>query len=566
MVIGSRHTCYDQVVMMDGWNVITGLGAYLGLRIDDRATSRIASHPYGKRFLEMVRSLAYGSLGRRYGPEEVETILGALENTDFNAVTTMGETGRPASLARNVFDRSIATTGNPYGEFEVVFQEFIGRFMHSLEGIMSILGLTRESISLENTGIQEYLVELKELPCRRLGELNFGDVHQMRTKALTTKHVESLLIKYQGRALSEETVRNVVEIISRVSGYPNYFKTMDSQQKLIEARPVLLALSEMQKYKGDEREKKALLSAMSMLLFNIFPTPKLLKFVAKFEPGPEDEMLYYDHCALMALNYTLLGRLKEAEDYNRLAYHVATDDEKRAYTHMLDSCIYINRRNYDEAINMLHRCVSLTRDKRIKAIAQFYMGIIYYELGDVDMALDCFKRCRPGVEDDIDRMHVCNNIGTCAMVKGDLKTAIRAFEKVDDMGRYMCSITSKALKSVAYGNLGIVHMSMLDYERALEYFKKALVLSRDTHNQRGIANQLGNIGLALKRKLDYAMALEYFKSTLNLSYTIGYPEGVAFAFDQVEQLMALQGLYDEADAYRKEVIKRNPGISKMLKK
>ncbi len=70
----------------------------------------------------------------------------------------------------------------------------------------------------------------------------------------------------------------------------------------------------------------------------------------------------------------------------------------------------------------------------------------------------------------------------------------------------------------------------------------------------------------MKRRLDFGSALEYFKSALNFSYSIEYPEGVSFAYDQVEQLMALQGSFEEAEAYRQEVIRRNPGISKMLKK
>jgi len=194
------------------------------------------------------------------------------------------------------------------------------------------------------------------------------------------------------------------------------------------------------------------------------------------------------------------------------------------------------------------------------------MGIIHYELDHIDDAIWCFKQARVGIDDDIDLMSVCNDLGTCAMVKGDLKAAIRAFEQADELGRLMGSSTAKFLRSVAYSNLGIVHMSMLDYLRATEYFKKALLLSRETHNKISIANQIGNIGLAQKRRLEFGSSLEYFKSALNFSYSIDYPEGVSFAYGQVEQLMALQGSFDEAEAYRQEVIRRNPGIAKMLKK
>jgi tetratricopeptide (TPR) repeat protein len=450
-------------------------------------------------------------------------------------------------------------------EFDTVFQDFIRRFRSTLGGILSIMGLAKESISLDNAGIKDYLIELKELPCRRLSGLSAGAIYLTRSKG-SSDYISALLKKYEGIALSRESCSGVIESINKVAGYSEYFSLMDSQKKLVEAKPVLLAISEIQQYHDNEPDKRDMLSALSMLLFNIFPTPKLLKFVAKFEPDPGNDLLSFDHSSLLALNYTLLGRLKEAAIYNERAFNFAADENRRAYTHMLGSCICISRHQYDEAINMLHRCISLTKDRRISAVSQFYMGIIHYELDQIDDAIWCFKRARVGIDDEIDLMSVCNDLGTCAMVKGELRSAVRAFEQVGEISRVMGSQTAKLLTSVAYGNLGIVHMSMLDYLRALEYFKKALILNRETHNKIGVANQLGNIGLALKRRLDFSSSLEYFKSALNFSYSIEYADGVSFAYGQVEQLMALQGSFDDAEAYRQEVIRRNPGISKMLKK
>ncbi len=553
-------------MVMDSWSIVKNLAVYLGLGIDDRMVSQLASSPGSERSLKLIRASAYDVFGGKYRPDEVKSIILAIVETDLRPFDENSPKERCALLSKSVYERSIAASGGPFMEFDTVFQDFIRRFRSTLGGIMSVLGLAHENISLDNTGIKDYLVELKELPCRRLGGLSAGPIYVTRPKESSTKYVVSLLKKYEGIAISSESCNGVIETINKVSGYSEYFKLMDSQKKLVESRPVLLAISELHRYHDNEADKRDMMSALSMLLFNIFPTPKLLKFIAKFEPDPGNDLLYFDHSALLALNYTLLGRLNEAAIYNERAYNSAIDEERRAYTHMLGSCICINRHQFEEAINMLHRCISLTKDRRITAVSQFYMGIIHYELGHIDDALWCFRQARVGIDDEIDLMSVCNDLGTCAMVKGDVKAAVRSFEQVDELGRLKGSNTAKFLTSVAYSNLGIVHMSMLDYQRAVEYFKKALVLNRETHNKIGVANQLGNIGLVLKRKQDIGSALEYFKSTLNFSYSIDYPEGVSFAYGQVEQLMALQGSFEEAEAYRQEVIKRNPGISKMLKK
>lgn len=565
-IIPGLHFALWQVITMDSWSVIKDLGIYLGLGIDDRMASRLASSPGNERFLKLISASAYNVFEGKYRPDEARSIVRAIVETDFRPLEESSLRERRASLSKSVYERSIAASGGSFMEFDALFQDLIRRFRSLLGGIMSVLGVANESISLDNAGIKDYLLELKELPCRRLGGLNAGVLFMMRSRASSSNHVVSLLKKYEGIALSSESCNGVIERINKVSGYSDYFKLMDPQKKLVEARPVLLAISELQQYHDNEADKRDMLSAMSILLFNIFPTPKLLKFVAKFEPNPGNDILYFDHSALLALNYTLLGRLNEATTYNERAFNSAADEERRAYTHILSSCICISRHQFDEAINMLHRCVSLTKDRRIIAISQFYMGIIHYELDHVDDAIWCFKQARVGMDDDIDLMSVCNDLGTCAMVKGDLNAAIKSFEQVGEIGRLMSSNTAKFLLSVAYSNLGIVHMSMLDYLRAIECFKKALVLDRETHNKIGIANQIGNIGLAQKRRMDFGSSLEYFKSALNFSYSIDYPEGVSFAYGQVEQLMALQGSFEEAEAYRQEVIRRNPGIARMLKK
>lgn len=551
---------------MDGWNIVKDLGIYLGLGIDDRIVLRLASGPDSERFLKLIKASAYDVFGEKYRPDQVVSIMHAIGETDLSSLGHVATGERVNTFSISVYERSIAASGGPYMEFNNVFQDFIRRFRSTLEGIMSVLGLVKESITLDNTGIKDYLVELKELPCKRLGGISAGAIYLTRSKASSSGYVSALLKKYEGIALSSESCKGVIETINKVASYSEYFKLMDSQKKLLESRPVLIAISEIQQYHDNEPDKRDMLSALSMLLFNIFPTPKLLKFVAKFEPDPGNDLLSFDHSSLLALNYTLLGRLNEAAVYNERAFSFAVDEERRAYTHMLGSCICISRHQFDEAINMLHRCISLTKDRRISAVSQFYMGIIQYELDHIDDAIWCFKQARVGIDDELDLMSVCNDLGTCALVKGDLKAAVRSFEQAGELGRHMGSQTAKFLTSVAYSNLGIVHMSMLDYLRAMEYFKKALVLNRETHNTIGVANQLGNIGLALKRRLDFSSSLEYFKSALNFSYSIDYPDGVTFAFRQVEQLMALQGSFDEAEAYRQDVIKRNPGISKMLKK
>jgi len=265
------------------------------------------------------------------------------------------------------------------------------------------------------------------------------------------------------------------------------------------------------------------------------------------------------------MNFMLAGRLDEASAHNKKALEHALDEEKRAYTHILECCIRLRRGETEEAVNALYGCSALIKDRRIKATILFYLGIIYYEMGNVPEALESFRLARAGLEDELDIMSACNDIGICAMRLGDLKAAAAEFENVERMGRHVSSNTAKSLLSIACGSLGIVHLSTSKYDRAAELFKEALRLSRDAHNKKGIADQLGNIGLALKAKHEYDTALVYFKSALNVSSAEGYLEGALFSFAQIEQLKALEGRYEEAEEFKQEMARRNPDIAKMLR-
>lgn len=534
------------------WESVKRLRAYLGPAIDDTLRA-----PPGS--LEIICK-SFQAFDNNYPAETCARIMGLIFGTDFSRLPRNDE--REAILARDIFRRlSPEGSDKEFLEFSIIFRRFTGWFKAAVDVTLSINGQGKEHNSLYS---KSFVAELKELPCRRLGELSFS--YRMHGYAAISRYVETLLSRYENIALSNEDRRRVVEIMNKVSGHPAYFKSMNASQKLVEARPILMAISELQLYPVKEPAKADLLSALGILLFNVFPAPRLLKFITRLEPSPENEALQYDYNAILAMNFMLTGRLDEAVAYNQKALKYAGDEEKRAYTHILDSCICLSKGETEEAVNALCRCSTLTKDRRMKATALFYLGIIYYESDNISGALESFQMSRVGLDDELDIMNACNNVGTCAMLLGDLKAAATEFENVEYVSRYMTSNTATQLKSVACGNLGLVYMQTAHYDHAIERFKEALKMDRDLHNKKSVANQLGNIGLALKAKGDYLAAMEYFKSALNVSSMEDYLEGALFSLAQVDQLMALEGRYDEAEAFRQEMARRNPGIARMLRR
>jgi len=71
--------------------------------------------------------------------------------------------------------------------------------------------------------------------------------------------------------------------------------------------------------------------------------------------------------------------------------------------------------------------------------------------------------------------------------------------------------------SAVLTNIGDVFLEQKDYEKAKEYYLKALKIDEETLNKNGIAVINGNIGIVYEEQKDYENALEYFYKSLTLN-------------------------------------------------
>jgi tetratricopeptide (TPR) repeat protein len=323
-------------------------------------------------------------------------------------------------------------------------------------------------------------------------------------------------------------------------------------------------ISSLRRTRRSDPRMADLQAILGMLLFNVFPSPAIVKYLTAHRPGSQNRFLQYEYNALLALNFLLMGKRAAAAVYCQRAYDAAPETDLKAYARMLEGCLALENRDYRGAAATLENALETADGRGIRSLVGFYLGIVRYEEGEIGRALNCFRDARISAEGEADAMAACNNMGTCYMVSGDLGRALRSFEEAIAMGTYSGRASVKLNRSVASGNSGIVYMSMREYELAREQFAKALRTSRETGNARGVADQLMNIGLAYKAMGEYAAAAHHFLSGLNYAYTIDYIEGVLYAREQISQVLALQGKHDEEDGIYRDIARRHPGIRKLL--
>jgi class 3 adenylate cyclase/tetratricopeptide (TPR) repeat protein len=112
-----------------------------------------------------------------------------------------------------------------------------------------------------------------------------------------------------------------------------------------------------------------------------------------------------------------------------------------------------------------------------------------------------------------------------ANIKGDI--LLRTGKTQDAMGAFEQSL--KVYKEIGdskgeakiMGCIGIVHWSLGDYNRALEYLAKTLEIKERTGNTRGTAIEINNIGIIHWYRGDYDKALEYFGKSLEIIEEFG---------------------------------------------
>ncbi|WP_048198688.1 tetratricopeptide repeat protein [Methanocella arvoryzae] len=551
---------------MDGRETLISLGTYLGL-IENSETARylagrIDEADAGKWLLASAEILKKAA--GREGMMAAITIIGS---TDYDRLHQLAGPDTECALARHVYDglsetRARSANLPPFETFYPYFSQFLRRVETTLRGAFYALGVKKEIVDLDNPLAFEAVAELRHLPGRRYGETSQLPSNVRQVTAMV-RYVHILIDRYDRKCLGRDLSNRVRQNLDRISAYPWYFAMLEKTRKAEASRPLAQAVEKLRSYPEDGEDKQDLIIALSILLFNIHPSPQLADYLAKLRPGTANRYLQHAYYAVLTLNSLITGRSRLAAQYARKAYEVATDADMKAYDCLLSGCIKIQLRDYEEAIRAFETGISLA-DLKTRSLIKFYMGVLQYELGDAGGAIDSFREARAGCTDECDAMTVSNNIGTCYIAMRNPVAALKALEEAENSFPYNGRLTARQMRTVTYSLMAIIYLSMREFDLADHYCRKALRTSREAGNTRSVADQLINLGLAASGKKEYARAANYFTSALNYSCNIDYVEGVLYSVERLRQALALDGRHGEVRQIMRNVIKKHPRFSSIL--
>lgn len=95
-------------------------------------------------------------------------------------------------------------------------------------------------------------------------------------------------------------------------------------------------------------------------------------------------------------------------------------------------------------------------------------------------------------------------------------------------------------------NIGYLYSSREDYDKAIDYFMKAVDINNEIGGIQGEANQLLNVGSTYRLKGDMDKAFEYCSKALALHKQISYRQGQAYALGMIGNIYSDRQDYDSA--------------------
>lgn len=99
---------------------------------------------------------------------------------------------------------------------------------------------------------------------------------------------------------------------------------------------------------------------------------------------------------------------------------------------------------------------------------------------------------------------------------------------------------------------GLSYLSKAEYPKAIDYISRALVLSNEISNKKGIAGNLTNLGVCYLTMGNYGKSLGFFLRGLNIHQEIGNKNGILICLDNIGILYMRQGNLDMALKYHQE--------------
>ena len=186
-----------------------------------------------------------------------------------------------------------------------------------------------------------------------------------------------------------------------------------------------------------------------------------------------------------------------------------------------EAAVFQSQGDFDAAVPLLERILTMTKEPRIRGVALQNLGSIAAERGDYETAERRFLesyRCFRDAEYDWGQAFALNNYGRAAMDRGSLEIAERVLARAVELAR---SVEDLDLAALATMNLAETMLTANDLERADETASTALGYFEMAGNRWRRVECLRLLGDINRRDAQHEVATRCYQQALLLARELG---------------------------------------------
>ncbi|MFH1322030.1 MAG: tetratricopeptide repeat protein [Bacteroidota bacterium] len=178
---------------------------------------------------------------------------------------------------------------------------------------------------------------------------------------------------------------------------------------------------------------------------------------------------------------------------------------------------------------------------------------IYADQSMVDSLLSELETAK----EDTNKVNILNNLSK-ELQSSNPDKALNYAEQALKLSKKLSSLPDQALAksgkkgiAISFNNIGIIHKNWGNYEKAIEYYLKALKIQEDLGNKDGIAGILNNIGNIYIIWKNYTKALEFYSKSLQIVQAYNLRETIMYDYEVFSKTYSAMGNYQKAYEYYK---------------
>ena len=214
------------------------------------------------------------------------------------------------------------------------------------------------------------------------------------------------------------------------------------------------------------------------------------------------------------------GALAAARESAAVALRYGLEDA-HAEALNAEAAVFQSQGDFDAAVPLLDRILTMTKEPRIRGVALQNLGSIAAERGDYETAERRFLesyRCFRDAEYDWGQAFALNNYGRAAMDRGSLEIAERVLARAVELAR---SVEDLDLAALATMNLAETMLTANDLERADETASTALGYFEMAGNRWRRVECLRLLGDINRRDAQHEVATRCYQQALLLARELG---------------------------------------------